>query len=504
MSAHRTPAEIRASLNHPVVDGDGHWVEYTPVFAEKMRKVVGDRGADGFLQSQRRIPDSLKLTPAERKARHVGMEGFWTRQSTNTLDRATAMMPRMLYDRLDELGIDFGVIYPTAGLGLPRIADDATRRAVIRGFNIVTFDYFKGLEDRLTPVAVIPVTTPDEAIEEIEFVTRQLGAKVCMFGSGVRRPMAQAKGVDPDVARVSQSFDQLGLDSEYDYDPLWQKCRELGIAPTFHTGGRSYGERNSPTNFTFNHVGHFAAAQHAVAKALFLGGVTRRFPDLRFAFLEGGVGWGCQLFCDLMEHWERRGAKGLQNMEPSRLDRTLLRTLVDKYGYIDIAAELDRRDGWPSKEEDSVTGGVPLDDFHFCNITRKQDWIDLFATPYYFGCEADDRMNAVAFGKTMPLDARINAMFSSDIGHFDVVDMRDPLPEAYELVEDGHITAADFRDFVFANAVRLWGTQNPRFFEGTRVAKEAAAVLGSTPVERAGAQARPQEPSVGLRVTTSR
>ena len=37
------------------------------------------------------------------------MEGFWSRQSTNTRDRATAMMPRMLYDRLDELGIDFGV-----------------------------------------------------------------------------------------------------------------------------------------------------------------------------------------------------------------------------------------------------------------------------------------------------------------------------------------------------------------------------------------------------------
>ena len=59
MSAHRTPEEIRKSLKHPVVDGDGHWVEYTPVFAEKIRKVTGDLGADGFLQSQRRIPDSL-------------------------------------------------------------------------------------------------------------------------------------------------------------------------------------------------------------------------------------------------------------------------------------------------------------------------------------------------------------------------------------------------------------------------------------------------------------
>ena len=487
MSVHRTPEEIRKHLKHPVIDGDGHWVEYTPVFGERIRKAVGNLGADGFLEAQRRVPNSLKLTPAERAQRGVGMEGFWGRQSTNTLDRATAMMPRLLYDRLDELGLDYCVIYPTAGLSIPRIADDATRRAVIRGFNIVTFDFFKGLEERLTPVAVIPVHTPAEAIEELEFVVKQLGAKVCMFGSGVRRLHDKAKGVDPDVARLSQGFDQLGLDSQYDYDPLWRKCRELGIAPTFHTGGRSYGERNSPTNFTFNHIGHFAAAQHAVAKALFLGGVTRRFPDLRFAFLEGGVGWGCQLFCDLIEHWERRGAKGLANMDPSKLDRKRLRELVDKHGYTDIGAELDRRDGWPMKEEDSMTGGVPLDDYHFCKISQKQDWIDLFATPYYFGCEADDRMNAVAFGKMMPLGARINALFSSDIGHFDVVDMRDPLPEAYELVEDGHITESDFSDFVFGNAVRLWGTQNPRFFEGTRVAKEAAALLKASTPARAAA-----------------
>ena len=487
MSTHRTPQEIRSSLKHPVIDGDGHWIEYPPVFAEKIRKAVGNLGADGFLQSQRRIPDALGLTPSERKARQVGMEGFWTRQSSNTLDRATAMMPRMLYDRLDELGIDFGIVYPTAGLSIFRIADDATRRAVIRGYNMVVADYFKGLEDRLTPAAVIPVHTPEEAIEELEFVTRQLGMKVAMFGSGIRRPAAQARGVDPDIARHAQRFDQLALDSDYDYDPLWQKCRELGIAPTFHTGGRSYGERNSPTNFTYNHIGHFAAAGHAVAKAIFLGGVTRRFPDLRFAFLEGGVGWGCQLFCDLIEHWERRGAAGIERMDPSKLDRTLLRELVERYGYEDIAAELERRGGWPLKDEDAMTGGVPLDDYHLCKITRKQDWIDLFATPFYFGCEADDRLNAVAFGKTMPLGARINALYSSDIGHFDVVDMRDPLPEAYELIEDGHIGEDDFRDFVFANAVRLWGSQNPRFFEGTRVAKEAAALLDAESGHRAAA-----------------
>jgi len=132
-----------------------------------------------------------------------------------------------------------------------------------------------------------------------------------------------------------------------------------------------------------------------------------------------------------------------------------------------------------------LTGNIEnIDDFSACKITRKEDWVDLYAKPYYFGCEADDRMNATAFGSNNPFGAKLNAIFSSDIGHFDVIDMRHPLPEAYELVEDGHITADNFRDFTFANAVKLWGTQNPHFFEGTRVAKEAAAILAAaqTPI----------------------
>ena len=262
------------------------------------------------------------------------------------------------------------------------------------------------------------------------------------------------------------------------YDVVWKKCAELKIAPTFHSAGNGFGLRNSPSNFVYNHIGHFAAAGHAAAKGIFLGGVTRRFPELNFAFLEGGVGWGCQLFGDLIEHWERKGAPALKRMEPDRLDRKLLMKLVQDHGYADIAQALQARDGWPDPDGMHLTGNrTELDDFAACKITRKEDWVELYAKPYYFGCEADDRMNATAFGKGNPFGARLNAIYSSDIGHFDVIDFRDPLPEAYELVEDGHITGDNFRDFVFANAVRLWGKQNPDFFKGTVVEKEADAVL---------------------------
>ena len=49
MSAHMTPEQVRSKIDHPIVDGDGHWVEYDPVFSDKVRKVGGDLAADGFL-----------------------------------------------------------------------------------------------------------------------------------------------------------------------------------------------------------------------------------------------------------------------------------------------------------------------------------------------------------------------------------------------------------------------------------------------------------------------
>ena len=477
--AHQTPAQIRANLRHPVIDGDGHWVEYDPVFAEKMRKVGGDKAADGFLATMGATKTALNMSVEERKRRRIGMPGFWTRQTGNTLDRATAMMPRLFYDRMDEFGADFAIVYPTAGLRLPRISDDETRRAVIRAYNIVSAEYFAKLSDRMTPAAIIPMHHPEEAIAELEFATRQLGSKVGMFGSALPRHVDAVKR-DPEADRFAVWYEVFGVDGLYDYDPVWAKCRDLKIAPTFHSTGSNQALRNSPTNFVYNHIGHFADAGHAACKGIFLGGITRRFPELRWAFLEGGVGWAAQLFGDLIEHWERRNINALENMKPEKLDRTLLMNLVEKYGYTDILAALRERGGTPDPEVHGTGGLTELDDFAPCKISRKEDWRDLFSTPFYFGCEADDRMNAVAFGKTNPFGAKLNALYSSDIGHFDVIDMRDPLPEAFELVEDGFITDDNFHDFVFGNAVRLWGTQNPAFFDGTRVAKEAKALLGQT------------------------
>ena len=209
-----------------------------------------------------------------------------------------------------------------------------------------------GVEDRLTPAAVIPMWTPEEAIEELEFCTKQLGAKV----GHVRRRLSpaasrRARSSMPRSAALAVRYENLGLDSPYDYDAVWQRCGEIGVSPTFHTGGRGFGLRDSPSNFVVNHIGHFAAASHAVAKAMFFGGVTRRFPDLRIAFLEGGVGWACQLFADLVGHWERRGARASRTWTRRNLDRPCSEP-GRQVRLRRIAAELDRARRLAPSEDD--------------------------------------------------------------------------------------------------------------------------------------------------------
>ena len=476
-NGHSEARRIRGRLSHPIIDADGHWLEFAPHMREEFRRIGGEAAVEALAVASQRVPNSLRMSLAERTRRRIGQEAFWSSPSENVRDRATAMLPRLMYERLDDLGIDFCVVYPTAGLSYHRMQDPRLRRAICRAYNVFTADQFRGLEDRIIPAAIIPMYTPDEAIEELEFATRQLGYKVVMVGGLMRRPVPALAEEHPDASRFVEWYDVIGIDSEHDYDPVWAKCRELRIAPSFHNGARSILLRNSPSNFCYNHIGHFASAGHAVCKALFFGGVTRRFPDLNFAFLEGGVGWACMLYADLIGHWEKRNRRAIESTNPAKLDQAALLDLARKYGPDAVVEALRRGEGLDS--DASLTGGLEdLDDYFRCRIERKDDIRELFVPRFYFGCEADDPINAWAFSRhANPMGSRLNALFSSDIGHFDVPDISDVVPEAHELVEHGLLTDDDFRDFMFANAIRFWGEVNPDFFKGTVVEKQAREVL---------------------------
>lgn len=477
MSEHIGDArELRAKLPHPVIDTDGHWIEYGPHITAAMQKISGDDAVAGFHHFNRYIGKTVAMTNEARRDAGLAQESWWSLPTRNTRDRATAMLPNLLRERLDEFGIDFGIVYPTSGLGLPQIPHDAQRQAACFAFNTYVADYFSRHSDRLTPAAVIPMYTPEEAIDELHHA-KSLGLKVIMMGSMIKRPIPELQRRAPELVDEFPWLDVLGVDSPYNYDPVWQCCQELGFSPTFHTlgRGRGFGLRHSASNFTYNHIGHFAAAAEAVCKALIMGGVTHRFPTMKFGFLEGGVGWACQLLCDLIGHWEKRNVGALDFIDPRNLDEQGLLSYVEQYGQSDFLEIMTARSQNRSAVYRLMAPPDGQDDFSACGFNSPEDIVRQFTKGFYFGCEADDPMNAWAFKSDyLPLGASLNTLFGSDIGHFDVQEMAGVLPEAHELLDDALITKDDFRDFVFANAVSFYSESNPDFFKNTVIEKQVS------------------------------
>ena len=79
----------------------------------------------------------------------------------------------------------------------------------------------------------------------------------------------------------------------------------------------------------------------------------------------------------------------------------------------------------------------------------------------------------------------LRPVLGSDLGHWDVSNMLDVLPEAYELVDHGHLDHDQFRDFSCDNAIRLHGLMNPNFFDGTAVEHYASTLIAEEVAVRA-------------------
>jgi predicted TIM-barrel fold metal-dependent hydrolase len=468
-------AQIRAEVDHPIIDADGHFVEVGPLLHDEivadLEEFGGSALRDRFLaNSARALDTSTALAsrddPAVR-AQWRAMPSWWGWQTANVRDRATAHLPALLYERLDELGIDFTILYPSMALGYFETTDVELSSAVCRAVNRANARIFEPYRDRCTVGAMVPINTPEQAVEEAEYAVRTLGAKSLLVSEHVKRPLAGG----------GYRLDNFGIDSEYDYDPFWATCIELGVAPVVHSSLQSHRVTRSVSSYVYNHIDGLAASHESLCKALFLGGVTNRFPTLRVGFLEGGVAWACELFTGLVGHWEKRNRDEIWQLDPDRLDVDSLLAYFERYGTDDVTARLDEIRAYFSRP---AARPVEVDEFAACGITAVDDLRDRFVPNFYFGCEADDPLVSWAFRDDVnPLGARLRPILGSDISHWDVPDMTEPVAEAYELVERGLITEADFRDLTFTNPVLLHAGANPDFFAGSVCETAAREVLGA-------------------------
>ncbi len=455
---------VRERLGHTVIDGDAHHVEVSVAFADFVRhrgggRYLGDSGAtvNGLFDSRGERVPSLE----DRRRLHVSARPVWWTPS-DTLDYATVTMPALYHERLEEAGIDFAVIYPSRGLQMLSLEPEDTRVALCRFYNEYVAEIYSPYRDRLSPVAIVPMHTPAEGLAGLEHAV-SVGLKAALIPSFVWRSIPAFADAPPEYRARLKRVDNYGLDSDYDYDPFWAKAVELNVPIACHTSGFALPGHYSPSNYSYA-AGHFAAVGEATAKSLFLGGVTRRFPELRVALLEGGVAVGVRVYGDLVSRFEKRGAAGLDKLDPALMDAAQLHRLAEKY-----APDLARYDPQQLVPGVSAAEGQ-VDDFAQSGVRSVLDIRDVFSRNFYWGCEGDDPLVGLAFDRRVnPLGARLRAMMGSDIGHWDVPSFTMPLVEAYELVEHGILTPEQFEEFVCTNAVRFYAGTGPSFFAGTAV-----------------------------------
>ena len=205
-------ARVRAQLEHPVVDSDGHYVEITPILEDYIKEAGGADTVQRLNSRRSRAGDWYRMSLKERRDNWTSAPAWWfvTQEAT---DRATASLPKLLHDRMDELGMDYTVLFPSNTMGFMSEQDDEIRGVLCRAMNTYLRDMFAEFSDRMTPVALIPMVRPQDALVELEYAVKELGLKAVVLSSYAHRPVTwvnQEMANDP----YSQRLDFFGIDSE--------------------------------------------------------------------------------------------------------------------------------------------------------------------------------------------------------------------------------------------------------------------------------------------------
>jgi predicted TIM-barrel fold metal-dependent hydrolase len=164
---------------------------------------------------------------------------------------------------MDEHGIDVQVLFPSWWLLYP-VASPAVEAAMSRSYNRWLAEGTADSHGRLRWAVHVPVRSTQRAFEEMEFGRAHGAVSVFLLG--------QNHG--------------LSLDDPSMF-PIYEKAQDLDLAITVHVGGDLRIQRLQPGTSLYNGIMPVPGAFYAVVWA----GLAKRFPRLRWAFLEAGSSW---------------------------------------------------------------------------------------------------------------------------------------------------------------------------------------------------------------------
>jgi predicted TIM-barrel fold metal-dependent hydrolase len=201
--------------------------------------------------------------------------------------RHLATNPEQRLAAMDRDRIERGLLFPSAGLYLASVQEEAYAAALCRAYNNWLYDYCAADRKRLMGVAAIPVQDVKLAVEEAQRAVNQLGFK----GVFVRPNPVKGRSIDDPY-----------------YDPLYKSVVELGVPLLVHEGSGAYlptaGADRFPGQWFFTHTISHPFEQMLASLSLICRGALERHPELQVVFLESGAGWLPYWLWRMDEHFE--------------------------------------------------------------------------------------------------------------------------------------------------------------------------------------------------------
>ena len=147
--------KIRERLKHPVIDADGHVIEFGPLLrCDQAHRRPVDPGPVHEALGGRRLggDDAARASPPPRHpSKCLGLTDAEHARSRDG-DSCRVCSVR----RMDDFGLDFTIVYSTIALGLTREEDEEIRRVSCRAINLMFSELYREQADRMAPVAGDP------------------------------------------------------------------------------------------------------------------------------------------------------------------------------------------------------------------------------------------------------------------------------------------------------------------------------------------------------------
>ena len=277
------------SRNYQIVDADAHvnpvptfWEEYLPAHLRDLApKLEQADDADYVVFEGKRKKVNLIGAQAGRKGKDFKLEGRLSDA------RKGGWMPGDRLADMDQDGMDAAVLFGGGPLGT---GNDELFMASFGAYNRWLADFCSHAPDRFCGVAYVPMRDVDETIGMLKEVAK-LGFTAVNIPAFPQSQEKLTPGVGGSAQLLALTGDPMGP-RRYDqpeFDRLWATFVELDLAITIHLGAR--GARfQEPDKFLADLPMTKVAMAEPIAIMIY-GAVFQRFPQLRFASIESGVGW---------------------------------------------------------------------------------------------------------------------------------------------------------------------------------------------------------------------